>query len=110
MNPELEELLAERDSWRRITFEEISRIPSGYLATYGRIAEKTNERGHGISARNVAWLRERLYQVLGHETRVPLHRVAKQYDVDSLHDSEETKQINDVKRRTEGFFAHPRWL
>ncbi len=110
MNPELEDFLAGRDSWRRAAFREISRIPSGCLASYGRIAEMTNERGYSINARNVAWLRERLYWVLGHETDVPLHRVAKKYDVDSIHDSEETRGINNVKRRAEGFFANPRWL
>ena len=96
--------------WRRVAYDHICKIPSGYLATYGRIAELTHDDGYAISPRNVAWLRESLYQMLGHSSDVPLHRVAKKGDVDSIHDSDKTKAINDTLRHSEGFFANQLWL
>ena len=88
---QIEELLREK-KWRWYVAKVISEIPSDYLATYGCIAEFVNQRhGLNISPRNVAWLRKYLYQLLTHETEVPLHRVAKIGDVNSLEDS---KKLN----------------
>lgn len=110
MSAELEAFLGEPDSWRRAAFRIISDIPPGHLANYGRVAALLNEQGYSAHARNVAHLRRRLYEVFGHETDVPLHRVAKKGDVHSIHDSEKTRRINGVKRQAEGTLAHPRWM
>jgi len=84
--------------WQWHVAQMITTIPSGQIATYGAIAEAVNRRHrHRINARNVAWL------------EVPLHRVAKAGDVESLADSAETKEINDVLRGREGSLQNPVW-
>jgi len=102
-----------RDSpgeWQWHVAQMITTILSGQLATYGAIADAVNRRhGLSINARNVAWLRGKLYELLSHETAVPLHRVAKVGDIESLHDSEETKGINDERRQREGSLQNPIW-
>ena len=96
--------------WHWHVAQIIAEIPSGYLATYGRIAEITNRRfGHNIGARNVAWLRRHLYGLWPPITQLPLHRVAKAGDVQSLEDSKKTKKRNDRLRRREGSLARPVW-
>lgn len=106
----LEDFLGPSDGWRRAAFSIIGGIPRGHLATYGRIAELVMAHGHSAGPRNIAWLRHELYGLLGHETTVPLHRVAKAGDIDSLADSGETKKLNDRLRREEGFFENQRWI
>lgn len=102
-----------RDSpgeWQWHAAQVIAEIPSGRLATYGCIAQIANQRlGCNLNARNIAWLRRHLYGllVLGHDTRVPLHRVAKVGDVESLADSEETRRYNDRLRGQEGSLSDP---
>ena len=108
MNP-LEEFRAAA-TWRRHALDVIRQIPSGWLATYGRIAELVRQRGYSVNARNIAWLRERLYGILGHDTDVSLHRIARVGDINSLADSEDTKELNDRLRREEGFFENQQWL
>lgn len=97
--------------YRRPAFNQINAIPSGMLATYGRIAELTNAAaGTTISARQIAWLRKQLYGFLTHDTDVPLHRVAKQGDVWSNHDSDDTRLINTELRTEEGSINGNSWL
>ncbi len=89
----------------------IAQIPSGYLVTYGRVAEIANKTyGLNIGARNVAWLRGHLYDLLTHNTQVPLHRIAVIGDVYSIADSKETKICNDILRGQEGLLENPLWL
>jgi alkylated DNA nucleotide flippase Atl1 len=96
--------------WQWHVARAICQIPRGNLATYGDIAKVVNYR-HGlrINARNVAWLRRKLYVLLSHDTKVPLHRVAKNGDVESLADSEITRNYNDRLRDKEGSLNHPVW-
>ncbi len=98
------------NEWRWHVAQAIAEVPPGYLATYGAIAEVVNRRhGLNILARNVGWLRGKLYELLTHDTQVPLHRIAKAGDVDSLYDSETTKSYNDRLRIEEGSLENPRW-
>lgn len=106
----LESLLGPPGNWRHTAFSMIKQIPPGHVASYGYVADRVNAHGHSVSARNIAWLRHKLYEELGHETIVPLHRLAKSGDIHSLADSEETRAINDRLRRNEGFFDNPRFL
>ena len=83
----------------------ILEIPSGRLATYGCIARIAVHRfgPHGsFTARRVAEFRRTLYEILGHETQVPLHRIAKQGDLTSQADSPETGYENNRRRQREG--------
>ena len=99
------------EEWRWQVTQIIAKIPSGYLVTYGRVAEMANQiYDLNINARNVAWLRNHLYELLTHHTQVPLHRIAKIGDVDSSADSDETKNFNDRLRGLEGSLANPLWL
>ena len=105
----IEELLRKKE-WRWHATQIIAEIPSGYLATYGCVAEFANQQhGLNIIARNVAWLRKHLYELLSHDTQIPLHRVAKVGDVNSLKDSVKTKSYNDRLRQQEGSLTNPRW-
>lgn len=99
-----------KNEWQWHVAKAISVVPSGYLATYGAIAGAVN-RQHGLSitARNVAWLRKHFYWLLSHDTRVPLHRIAKVGDINSIYDSETTKTYNDRLRGEEGSLENPRW-
>ncbi|GAA5482735.1 MGMT family protein [Haloferula sargassicola] len=97
--------------WRRAAYNQINVIPKGMLASYGRIAELTNlAAGTAVSARQIAWLRRRLYGFLTHDTEVPLHRVAKMGDVASKHDSEDTRRINTELRIQEEITGGGSWL
>ncbi len=107
---ELDIFLGGNNSWRRKGYEIIVSIPSGCLATYGRIAEILQQQGFTVSPRNIAWLRQRLYYLLGHNTSLPLHRIAKSGDIHSLHDSEDTRSYNERKKSEEGFYSNPKWL
>lgn len=99
-----------KDEWQWHVTRIITEIPSGHLATYGCIAEIANQRfGHTLIPRNVAWLRRHLYGLLTHDTHVPLHRVAKVGDVESLADSGATKECNDRLRGQEGSLENPVW-
>jgi alkylated DNA nucleotide flippase Atl1 len=98
-------------TWRRAAFAQINAIPHGMLASYGRIAELTNAAvGTTITGRQVAWLRRQLYGFLTHDTEVPMHRVAKQGDALSLHDSDDTRGINTELRTEEGSIGGNSWL
>ena len=106
---QIEDQLRERE-WQWHVAQIIAEIPSGHLATYRCIAKIANHRyGLKIGPRNVAWLRRHLYELLSHDTQVPLHRVAKVGDVNSDADSAITKRYNDRLRRLEGSLTHPVW-
>ncbi len=107
----IESFLKEPENeWRWHATQVIAEVPSGYLATYGAIADAVNKRhGLGIIGRNVGWLRKKLYEKFTHYTEVPLHRIAKDGDVGSLHDSSETKLRNDHLRSKEGSLENPKW-
>ena len=99
-----------KDEWQWHVTRIIMEIPSGHLATYGCVTEIANQCfGHTLIPRNVAWLRKHLYGLLSHDTQVPLHRVAKAGDVESLADSDKTKIYNDRLRRQEGSLENPVW-
>ena len=99
-----------KDEWRWHVTRIIAEIPPGHLATYGCITKIANQCfGHTLIPRNVAWLRGHLYGLLTHNTHVPLHRVAKAGDVESLEDSDETKEHNDRLRGQEGSLKNPVW-
>lgn len=110
VSEDLNQFLGDNNSWRRHVYEMIEKVPEGSLATYGKIADLVGERtGRNPGARNVAWLRKRLYGYLGHDIDFPLHRIAKAGDVDSMADSDETKEKNDEKREREGSLRNPKW-
>lgn len=99
-----------KEEWRWHVALIITQIPFGHLATYGCIGNVANQLfGHNLIPRNVAWLRNRLYEELTHDTPVPLHRLAKVGDVQSRADSKETKRCNDRLRGQEGSLANPIW-
>jgi alkylated DNA nucleotide flippase Atl1 len=108
-----QELRRSKNQWEWKAYQLINdtTIPPGCLVTYGRLAELTNEvHGTSINARNVANLRRKLYGLLGHDTDVPLHRIAKKDDVASEYDSPTTKRVNDQRRSAEGTLSNPRWV
>ena len=110
--PHEQELRSSPDEWQwHVAVFIATRIPSGYLASYGSIARAVrSEHDLAIIARNVAWMRGRLYELLSHETTVPLHRVACKGDVGSLSDSPKTKSYNDRLRGEEGSLRNPLWI
>lgn len=102
------ERLLNAPAWRRVVYELILRIPSGRLVSYGRLASLAEEEtGSNPGARNVAWLRRELYGILGHDTDVPLHRIATAGDVASINDSVETRNENNLRRGAEGSLGRP---
>lgn len=91
-------------------------IPSGYLISYGRLAEIANNKyGMNIQARNVANLRRKLY---GYKRsgqfilpkNLPLHRISVKGDVKSLRDSELARKENNFLRNEEGSLLNPKWI
>jgi alkylated DNA nucleotide flippase Atl1 len=77
-----EDLRASRGEWRWHAACVIEDIPSGYICSYGEIANETNRRtGLNVIGRNIAWLRNYLYEKTNRDTTIPLHRVAKSGDI-----------------------------
>jgi alkylated DNA nucleotide flippase Atl1 len=109
LNPELLQFL-NANAWRLAAFNVICDIPRGSLASYGYIAGAIRETGFSVSPRTIGWLRRRIYGFLGHESEVPLHRVARAGDVHSRADSERTRARNDMLRQAEGSIERPNWL
>ena len=104
------QLRTSKDEWQWHVTRIIAEIPSGHLATYGCIAKIANQCfGHTLIPQHVAWLRKHLYGLLLHNTHVPLHRIAKAGDVESLADSDKTKKHNDRLRSREGSLDNPVW-
>jgi alkylated DNA nucleotide flippase Atl1 len=105
------ELRKSKNQWELKAYQEIKRIPSGSVITYGRLAQRVNRRyGLDIIARNIGNLRNKLYHLLGHETKIPLHRIAKQGDPESEWDAEKTRRYNKRLRTAEGSWPEPKWL
>ena len=76
----------------------ILKIPAGRLITYRCLSQLA--LGYDAS-RSTARLRRKLYGLLGHGTKVPLHRIAKQGDLNSCHDSVKTRRENNRRRLKE---------
>jgi len=101
------------NEWRLKVFSLINdeNIPSGYLISYGELTRQANrEFGLRLGPRNTAWLRGKLYGIVGHETDIPIHRIATQGDAASTKDQPETQQVNREKRTAEGSYPNPKWL
>ena len=102
----------DRPDWHWITAYLIAKIPAGRLCTYGCLATLVNqELDCNIIARNLADLRRRLYGLLTHATRVPLHRIANQNDLHGHNDSRLTRYYNERLREQEGTYVedHNPW-
>ena len=98
------------NDWQNKVFSLILKIPSGYLISYGHLAHWANrEYDLNINAQNTAWLRKRLYGILGHETDIPIHRIATQGDAESTKDHSYTQTVNREKRTAEGTYPVPKW-
>ena len=98
------------NDWQNKVFSLIQRIPSGYLVSYGHLAQWANRQyGLTLGPRNTAWLRGKLYGILGHDTDIPIHRIATQGDPNSTKDHPYTQTINREKRTAEGTYPTPTW-
>ena len=108
----IEKLLGKsKNQWELKAYRLIKKIPKGWVITYGGLAKRVNgKHGLKIIARNVANLRNKLYDLLGHESNVPLHRIAKKGDSRSEYDSPKTQEYNKRLRGAEGSWPDPRWL
>lgn len=105
-----EKLAGSPNDWQRKVFSLILNIPFGYLVSYGQLAHCANgEYGLTLGPRNTAWLRGKLYGILGHDTDIPIHRIATQGDAESTKDQPHTKVINRHKRMAEGTYPTPKW-
>jgi len=95
----------------RAVLDVIYRIPSGVLISYGNLARWVNkEHGANLGPRHVASFRKRIYQTIGHDTDIPIHRIANDRDIHSTLDHPVTQEFNRIKRNDEGFFLKPVWL
>ena len=103
-------LRASPQAWQWHVATLITRVPSGRLITYGRLAEWANASyGLRVGASNVAWLRTHLQNLLGDNTAVPLHRLAKAGDLYSRRETAARKRLNEQLRASEGSLARPLW-
>jgi alkylated DNA nucleotide flippase Atl1 len=99
------------NDWQRKVFSLILRIPSGYLISYSQLAHCANkEFGLNLGPRNTAWLRGKLYGILGHDTDIPIHRIATQGDAESTKDHPYTQSVSREKRTAEGTYPILRWF
>lgn len=81
----------------------ITEIPRGRLINYECLAALARDRpNRRPPSRAVANLRRKLYVLLGHQTQVPLHRVASKGALNSERDSIETTDENRNRRAEEG--------
>jgi len=106
---ELSQVANQLTPWEFHVAKIITEIPSARLLTYGCLARLAAER-YGYkenAARAVANLRNKLYGLLGHDTTLPLHRIATQGDRHSRKDSAITKSYNDRLRAREGTLDLP---
>ena len=103
-------LRASPQAWQWHVATLITRVPAGRLITYGNLAEWANAAfGLRVGASNVAWLRGRLHSLLGDDTALPLHRLAKTGDPYSRRETPARKRLNDQLRASEGSLARPLW-
>lgn len=101
------------NEWQLKVFSLINdeNIPSGYLISYGELTWRANQTfGLNLRPRNTAWLRGKIYGIVGHETDIPIHRIATQGDAESTKDQPETQKVNKAKRTTEGSYPNPKWV
>ena len=99
------------EEWRVKVLHQILHIPEGQLISYGDLARWANqENGLSIGPRNVAWLRKKIYIIIGHDTEIPLHRIAKDGDLQSVNDHPITQHFNRFKRSAEGSLNASAWL
>lgn len=105
------ELSGSANEWRLKVLSLIQQIPSGSLISYGNLARWANrEYGLDLGPRNTAWLRKKIYWIIGHSTDIPIHRVANDGDTRSALDHPVTQEINRRKRGAEGSLHHPTWI
>lgn len=105
------ELADSPNDWQLKVFRLILNVPSGHLISYGNLAKWANQEfGLSLRPRNTAWLRAKIYGIVGHETDIPIHRIANEGDVNSTRDHPYTQEVNAQRRSAEGFFAKPRWV
>ena len=99
-----------RNEWHWKVACLITKIPKGYLVSYGDLANYANKKySLNLRALNIGWLRRYLYKILTHNTTVPLHRIATKGDVDSGKDSRKTRALNNKLRAREGIFTKLKW-
>ena len=104
---ELESVYDKLTEIQRNIAQIILEIPSGKIASYRCIALIYKRRhGRELVPLVVAQTRIRLYELLTHNTKVPLHRMATQNDLHSANDSGETKWYNKVLRGREGTYDY----
>lgn len=107
------ELKRSKDQWEYKVYLLINdeEIPPGYVITYGGLAARANRKyGLNVCPLNVGNLRRKLYHMLSHDTKVPLHRIGTKGDDKSLEDSNETQVYNQRLRSAEGSWPKPTWL
>ena len=99
------------NEWQWKVLGLIEQIPEGHLISYGNLARwAKKELGLDITPRNTAWLRKKIYWMVGHDTEIPIHRVASDGDTKSTRDHAVTRNINRHKRGAEGSLNNPVWL
>jgi len=105
------ELRKSKNEWEFKVYQLIKRIPKGCVITYGGLAKWVN-RNHRLKiiARNIGNLRNKLHDFLGHDSDLPLHRIAKKGDARSEYDSPKTRKYNQGLRTAEGSWPEPTWL
>lgn len=97
--------------WQLKVFQLIQKIPPGVLISYGELARWANRRfGLKVNARNTAWLRNEIYQIVGNETEIPIHRNANEGDAETTKDSKNVQMVNKRKRLAAGSYPTPRWF
>ena len=95
---ELNGIRWELSEWEWAVAEAILKIPPGHLITYKCLSVFATGKDASRATGN---LRNKLYRLLGHRTKVPLHRVAKQGDLTSEYDSPKTRRENAKRRKKE---------
>lgn len=88
----------------------IGRIPYGQIASYKAISEWAQHKYGYSGPRNVAKLREKLYELLGRHTGFPLWRLASQRDEHAKQDSIQTRIQASQERTVEGSWDNPVWF
>ena len=112
-------LVGSPQDWQLKVFSLILEIPPGHLISYGNLARWANQKfGLQLRPRNTAWLRGKIYGILcgksghvtGHETDIPIHRIANEGDLKSSKDHEYTQEVNHRRRSAEGSRYNPVWI
>ena len=102
---ELRVIEGQPTKWEWNVAQIILEIPPGRLATYGCLAKIAAQRHRNYSPkayRAIGELRKKLYGLLTHDTKVPLHRITTQGDLYSENDSNKTRRENRKRRAEEG--------